>query len=99
MEKPQTGDGGPSDKESARAGAALRHESIDRFDPDIAILDGIAVVLEQEGAILARLVAGTAGRGADLGVVDRLDPVLDHGDPGLLDDLPWSTWARWKVTS
>ena len=61
-------------------------EAEDRLDPEIAVLDRVVVVLEQDRAVLALLGAGAAGGRGDLGVIDGLDPVLDDGDPGLLDE-------------
>ena len=61
--------------------------SIERLDPDIAILDRVAVVLEQERPVLAFRDVDSARRGRDLGVVDGLDPVVDHGHSCFLDDL------------
>src|SRR5689334_473451 len=56
-------------------------------DPDIAILDRVPVILEQDRTVFAGLIPGAAGRQSDLGIIDRLDPVVDHGHAGLLDDL------------
>ena len=67
-------------------GSGLAREGL---DPDVAELDGVAVVLEHDRAGLALLhAADAAGGGGDLACSsDDLQAVLDDGEAGLLDDL------------
>ncbi len=65
------------------------HEpSLDRLDPDVAVLDRVAVVLQEDRAVVALGCSHTARSGGNLRVIDDLDAVLDHGDARFLRDLP-----------
>lgn len=53
-----------------------------RFNPNIAILDEIAMILEEEGASFSFNHGDAAGGGLDFFIVDGFDAIVDDSDSG-----------------
>src|SRR6476659_2173139 len=69
---------------TGRSACRPRRPSLDRNQPDVPVLHGVAVVLQQDWAGPAR-VAAQAGRrvvGGNLHVVVDFDSVMDDRNPG-----------------